>query len=362
MADDIRLSTNFWRHPKTVKLIRKGGLDAVRSLQILWCFCAQERTDGLLHGMDADDIEIAADWQGEPGKFVELLLSGGWMECSPGCSGEGTYALHGWEERQAYVSKAESRREQARAAAETRWRNKRGMRQEKPDDAASNAAVCDLHAAHDADACCQHAASNADSRNQHMPNHAERNAPIPIPDPIPDPEIPPLTPPQGGACGEEGGKPSSAGRDAPAKTDAPSKGHPEWPVFLSCWELWPVQQGQEEAWREWMRLHANGTLAPSYAIREAIARLLAEDSRWRRGKVPRMAKWLHGKGWEDKPFIEPQDGGTMPVAVGREGPRSYEDVIAAADAAAERSRKDRLERNRRADAQRAAAAQRRDVA
>ena len=35
MADDIRLSTNFWRHPKTVKLIRKGGLDAVRSLQIL---------------------------------------------------------------------------------------------------------------------------------------------------------------------------------------------------------------------------------------------------------------------------------------------------------------------------------------
>lgn len=149
MADDIRLSTNFWRHPKTVKLIRKGGLDAVRSLQILWCFCAQERTDGLLHGMDADDIEIAADWQGEPGKFVELLLSGGWMECSPGCSGEGTYALHGWEERQAYVSKAESRREQARAAAETRWRNKRGMRQEKPDDAASNAAVCDLHAAHE---------------------------------------------------------------------------------------------------------------------------------------------------------------------------------------------------------------------
>lgn len=98
MADDIRLSTNFWRHPKTVKLIRKGGLDAVRSLQILWCFCAQERTDGLLHGMDADDIEIAADWQGEPGKFVELLLSGGWMECSPGCSGEGTYALHGWLE------------------------------------------------------------------------------------------------------------------------------------------------------------------------------------------------------------------------------------------------------------------------
>lgn len=54
---------------------------------------------------------------------------------------------------------------------------------------------------------------------------------------------PPLPPPQGGACGEEGEKPSSAGRDAPAKTDAPSKGHPEWTAFLSCWELWPVKQG-----------------------------------------------------------------------------------------------------------------------
>lgn len=177
-----------------------------------------------------------------------------------------------------------------------------------------------------------------------------------------------VEPPQGGGGEVESHVPDGfAGnengcRDGPAKTDAPSKGHPEWAAFLSCWELWPVKQGQEEAWREWMRLHANGTLAPSYVIREAIAAMIASDSRWRRGKVPRMAKWLHGKGWEDKPFIEPQDGGTMPVAVGREGPRSYEDVIAAADAAAERSRKDRLERNRRADAQRAAAAQRRDVA
>lgn len=66
-----------------------------------------------------------------------------------------------------------------------------------------------------------------------------------------------------------------------------------------------MKQGQEEAWREWMRLHGNGTLAPSYAIQEAIARLLAEDSRWARGMVPRMARWLHGKGWNDEPFVQP---------------------------------------------------------
>ncbi|MFR9013620.1 MAG: hypothetical protein ACLVI5_08700 [Desulfovibrio piger] len=103
-------------------------------------------------------------------------------------------------------------------------------------------------------------------------------------------------------------RPSGRRPDGPVKTDAPSKGHPEWRAFLSCWELWPVKQGQEEAWCEWMRLHANGTLAPCYVIREAIARLLAEDSRWARGMVPRMAKWLHGKGWNDEPFIQPEQG------------------------------------------------------
>lgn len=35
--------------------------------------------------------------------------------------------------------------------------------------------------------------------------------------------------------------------------------------------------------------------------------MIASDSRWRRGKIPRMARWLHGKGWEDKPFVEPQE-------------------------------------------------------
>lgn len=128
-------------------------------------------------------------------------------------------------------------------------------------------------------------------------------------------------------CGQDtaavaGPVPEGRGRspypDGPAKTDAPSKGHPEWQAFLSCWELWPVKQGQEEAWREWMRLHGNGTLAPSYAIREAIARLLAEDSRWARGMVPRMARWLHGKGWHGEPFVQPGQGtSSVIVGVGR---------------------------------------------
>lgn len=202
MADDIRFSVNFWQHPKTIKLTRKGGLEAVRSLQILWCFCAQERTDGLLSGMDVDDIEIAADWRGEPGRFVELLLAGSWLERLEG----DTYALHGWEERQAYVSKKKLRQEQAKAAAEKRWQEKRGVQPAMPDDAMSNADGM-------RPASKTHADSNADSCEQHCPqheaamlDHAQRNAPLP--DPLPDPKgikniNTPPHPPQGGdAAGE----------------------------------------------------------------------------------------------------------------------------------------------------------------
>ena len=184
MADDIRFSVNFWQHPKTIKLTRKGGLEAVRSLQLLWCFCAQERTDGILSGMDVDDIEIAADWRGEPGRLVELLLNGNWLEQLQ----DDTYALHGWEERQAYVSKKKLRQEQAKGAAEKRWQKKRGVQPAMPDDAMSNAdgmrSASEPHADSNADSCEQHCGQHETA----MLTHAHRNAPAPLPDPLPDPE------------------------------------------------------------------------------------------------------------------------------------------------------------------------------
>lgn len=109
-------------------------------------------------------------------------------------------------------------------------------------------------------------------------------------------------------------------RPGPARTDAPSKGTPEWTAFLSCWDVYPVKQGQEEAWREWMRLKRNGTLEAAFVIREAILRLSAGDSRWRRGKVPKFARWLNGKGWQDEPYVEPGEADAVrALRGGRDG-------------------------------------------
>ena len=107
---------------------------------------------------------------------------------------------------------------------------------------------------------------------------------------------------------------------------------------MSCWQVYPVQQSQEAAWREWMRLHGNGTLPDVYAVRDAILLLSQEDSRWLRGKVPNMAKWLNGKGWQDKPFIEPaqqaRDGPPVARTQGQKNRQNLEGMaafVAAAD-------------------------------
>lgn len=109
MNTDIRLSVNFFTHPKTVKLIRQLGLEGVVSLLRLWLWTAQNRPGGALSGMDVDDIEIAAGWQGEQGAFVSTVTSLRLLDVI----GEG-HRLHDWEEHNPWQSEAESRADKGR--------------------------------------------------------------------------------------------------------------------------------------------------------------------------------------------------------------------------------------------------------
>ena len=121
MNSDIRLSIGFWKHPKTIKLSKKIGLEGVRSLIVLWGFTAQSRPKGTLEHMDVDDIEIAADWQGEEGLFVSTLLALNWLERND----SGDYVIHGWEEHQRFACYAPERSEQAQRAIAARWAKER---------------------------------------------------------------------------------------------------------------------------------------------------------------------------------------------------------------------------------------------
>ncbi len=102
MNSDIRLSIGFLDHPKTVKLQRQLGEAGVLSLLRLWLWAAQNRPSGILIGMDEDDIEIAARWEGEKGAFNAVATRLRFLDTL-----EGTYRIHNWTERNTWQSDAE---------------------------------------------------------------------------------------------------------------------------------------------------------------------------------------------------------------------------------------------------------------
>ena len=109
MNTDIRIAIDFWQHPKTKKLIRRVGIEGVRSLQILWTWAANNKPDGNLAGMDEEDIELAADWQGDIGAFFKALVETRWIDET-----DSGYALHEWLEHNPWVADDENRSNKAR--------------------------------------------------------------------------------------------------------------------------------------------------------------------------------------------------------------------------------------------------------
>jgi hypothetical protein len=114
MNKDFRVLTTFPRHPKTIKL--KRILGTWEPIITLWAWAAENKPSGNLTGMEAEDIAIAAIWDGDPKQLIDALLKVKYLEKI-----DGAYVLHGWKEHNAYVAHAEKRSEKARLAAQARW-------------------------------------------------------------------------------------------------------------------------------------------------------------------------------------------------------------------------------------------------
>lgn len=127
MNTDYRVDVGFWRHRKTLRLIRTLGLEGPVALQKLWAHAAEFLPDGTLTGMDAIDIAEAAGWSGNPNHFLGTLLDHKWID-----NNNGTFQIHDWSEHQPWVIKAPERREKARKAINARWDKRR------PDSTMSN--------------------------------------------------------------------------------------------------------------------------------------------------------------------------------------------------------------------------------
>lgn len=120
MNSDIRLSVDFFSHPKTIKLLRRLGADGVLCLQRLWLFAARHRADGRLVDMDAEEIEIASGWSNDMltnrstvvngvNHFVDTLVELRWLDVE-----DGVFELHGWLDRNGYAASAYDRSDKSR--------------------------------------------------------------------------------------------------------------------------------------------------------------------------------------------------------------------------------------------------------
>ena len=122
MNTDIRLSIGWNRHPKIVKLRRKLGAEGVMGLIGLWTFCGESRTDGVLHGMDDDDIAIAGDYHGDAAVFVATLSELKLLDRAGN-----DWAIHDWSKNNPWACGHQARSEKAKKAIQARW-----DRQKKP--------------------------------------------------------------------------------------------------------------------------------------------------------------------------------------------------------------------------------------
>lgn len=121
MNTDIRLKTSFRDHRKRKKLQRKLGAEGVLAFIDLMLMAAQSRPDGVLIGMDQEDIALDANWEGEAKVLVDTLVSTGLLDILP----DDIYAIHDWQDHNAYVANAPKRSEAARKAAQAKWDKKR---------------------------------------------------------------------------------------------------------------------------------------------------------------------------------------------------------------------------------------------
>ena len=99
MGDDIRIAVGFFTHPKTLRLQRKGGSDAVLGLLRLWAWCRVNRPRGVLTDLDAEDVADAAGWAGNPDEFVGWLVQCKWLEKKP----DSEFALYDWRTHQPWA-------------------------------------------------------------------------------------------------------------------------------------------------------------------------------------------------------------------------------------------------------------------
>jgi len=121
--------------------------------------------------MTDEDIEIAAEWIGQPGILVPALVNVGFLDGENDC-----YRIHDWADHQPYIVERPQRSKAARRAAEAKWKDKTPEQRSESARHAANAKwgnrnydASALHANSTDSASCLHAQGALDAQGMRAP-------------------------------------------------------------------------------------------------------------------------------------------------------------------------------------------------
>jgi hypothetical protein len=244
-------------HPKfrrLVHVLREPAPHVVGYLEVMW-HVGYESGNALLG--DEVDVELAAQYPGEPGKLFKALLQCGFIDAVE----EGQYAIHDlYDHAPDYVQRRLKREIERRERGQERRLAFAPRNRPRTADWRAKAGLAGL---------------SADLAGQQTPNsgltrRTSELAPPPAPAPAPAPNTP-LTP-QGG---EEDG-------------------------FAAFWAAYPRKEKKQAALKAWRKLNPDAALVQT--LLRALERHKQTDD-WQKdgGRfIPQPPAWLNGKRWEDE--------------------------------------------------------------
>jgi hypothetical protein len=297
---DVRINTLFLRHPKTIKLQKKAGPKAVLALIQLWFWVAENRPKGELYGMDAEDIGIAANWDGDNLKLISLLTELRWLDFD----GE-IYHIHDWQDHNPWLFGSPDRKEHSQKAAKARWDKKLGKESKNNDECSSmpdampnDALSINEHCTEQESAMPNECSSMPDAMPQYQYQYQNH---LQIQDQFQD-HI------------QKERETHAQARDARSSSLA---------EFNRFYENYPLKVGRVKAEAAWLKHKLTDATPIIEALQAQQARRKVIDAAG--GFVPHWrnpATWLNQRGWEDEELPLPETSAAIAKFEPRQQPVS----------------------------------------
>ena len=91
MNDYFNVFTSIDTNLKIKKLTKRLGVRGFGSLVFLWSYTAKNKSKGELIGMGREDIEVAANWEGDDFKLIDTLIELKLLDKK-----KEVYSIHDW--------------------------------------------------------------------------------------------------------------------------------------------------------------------------------------------------------------------------------------------------------------------------